>query len=158
METQSLDELQEIRAEVSHESFKKRSFQRKIEDLLVNITDEDLDQINEIREQIKKSTEQIELVCEKTQMLSWKLLNPNELQLEIVNEIIVLGRSVVEPSSIAVESLRPLWCNGVVSNEINEFTEVVDHWSEVLDDIEAAFFSLPVDSNFMHSKSELELL
>lgn len=158
MSTETLDNLDQIRAEVSHESYKKRSFKREIDELLVNVTDSDLDAINDIRRMITSSTSQVEEVCAKIQMLSWNLINPTQEQLETLNEIIVLGKSVSDLCSGIINSLTPLWTKGVISSEIELLKEVICHWDEVIDDTEAAFFTLPANSDFMKSKSELESL
>ena len=158
MSTETSEILRRIRGAVSHESFEKRSFKRDIEELLVNVTDDDLDSINTIRGRITQSTLHIEKCCEGVQQLSWQLPNPSLKQLEVVNDIIVLGRSISDMCDDLIDSLKSLWSNGVINAEIEHFKEVMDHWEEVLDDAEAAFFTLPADNNFMQTNGELELL
>jgi hypothetical protein len=158
MVAETSSDLFDIRNEVSHESLKKRSAQKEVAEMVEGLTDETLDKINDIRLRIVTSSDKLENVSERTQALTWKLTNPSEEQLEAVNVIIILGRNLVVTSKDMVKSLEPLSIRGICLKEIEEFKEVVEHWNEVIDDIEAAFFTLPADVDFVNANRELELL
>jgi len=151
-------DLFEIRDEVSHESFKKRSAQKEVAEIVEALTDETLDKINELRTRIVSSSDKLESVSERAQALTWTLTNPSETQLEAINDIINNGKFITKISLDMMKSLEPLWSRGICLKEVEEFKCVVEHWDEVIDDIDAAFFTLPADADFVNAKRELESL
>lgn len=156
--TATLEYLQEIRRDVSSESFKTRDVERDIRNLLENPSDHNFDKINALRRELVLLIGMQEAFCEKLQALTWKVINPTKDDLLQINEIIVLGRSIDPFAARLVDQYRPLWEKEVLFNEIDQFRDLNEYCQETLDDIESVFFILPSVSGFKESTNELESL
>lgn len=151
-------ELNTIRDDASSVSFKKRSFERELRDLIENPCDKNLDRINFIRGLFAQLTRDTADITSRIQSLTWKLTKPEEDVLRSLNEVIALSRHLYAGSMSAILSHKPLWERDVIKSEIEEFNEVNEHLLEVVDDIEMTYFTLPGTPGFDDLTRELESL
>jgi hypothetical protein len=116
-----------------------------------------LDNILELKQVLAKKTATVNHINLLLERVSW-LNDVNEECLKLLNILIGVGRDFHSTLLRQYYYLHSLESKGIAIQSIDEFKDSMDTLTELIDDLESAFFSLPKMPEFAAVTKQLSLL
>ena len=116
-----------------------------------------LDNVLGLSQVFNKKTATINTINQLLEKISW-LNDLNEECLKLLNVLIGVGRDFHSTLLRQYLNLHNLENNGIAIKPMADFKESIDNLTELIDDLESAFFSLPKMPEFLEATKQLSLL
>lgn len=151
---------------VSHKSeitsaFKKArdlSYQERVNPLWdESFMNEFLDQVNEKRREVVKTTKELDQLIEKLEKLTWLTVLDTPC-LQLLSDLISVSKDLHISLLRQFHAMQPILSQGLLENEITVFKNTTDELLDVCLDLELVFFRLPKDQAFIEITKQLSLL
>ncbi|RFS16083.1 hypothetical protein [Emticicia sp. C21] len=116
-----------------------------------------LDKILELKSHLKEKTEELDLLNQRAEKLTW-LNNVDDECLEKLAEIIQIIKDIHSIVIRHYADLNPLRLRGIAVQELKMFKQAIDDMKENYQDLNSIFFVLPQMTEFTDTTKKLEML